>query len=45
MNLVIGVAAKELLLCSQKMSAKKLTDSGFEFTHPTLQQSAEYVVS
>jgi uncharacterized protein (TIGR01777 family) len=45
MNLVIGVAAKELLLCSQKMSAKKLTDSGFEFTHPTLQQSAAYVVS
>ncbi|HAE74140.1 MAG TPA: TIGR01777 family protein [Candidatus Aquiluna sp.] len=45
MNLFIGVAARELLLCSQKMSAKKLSDSGFEFTHPTLKQSAAYVVS
>ncbi len=45
MNLVIGVAAKELLLCSQKMSAEKLTESGFKFTHPTLKQSASYVVS
>jgi hypothetical protein len=44
MNLFIGVAAKELLLCSQKMSSRKLSDSGFKFTHPTLQQSAEYVV-
>jgi hypothetical protein len=44
MSLFIGVAAKELLLCSQKMSSQKLTDSGFEFTHPTLQQSAKYVV-
>lgn len=44
MGLFIGVAAKELLLCSQKMSSQKLTDSGFEFTHPTLQQSAKYVI-
>lgn len=45
MSLFIGVAAKELLLCSQKMSAEKLSASGFKFTHPTLKQSATYVVS
>jgi uncharacterized protein (TIGR01777 family) len=45
MNLVIGVAAKELLLCSQKMSAEKLISSGYKFNHPTLRGVVEYVVS
>ena len=45
MNLVIGVAAKELLLCSQKMTYHRLTESGFEFKHPTLTESVGYVLS
>jgi uncharacterized protein len=45
MNLVIGVAAKELLLCSQKMTSHRLTESGFEFKHPTLTESVGYVLS
>lgn len=45
MDLVIGVAAKELLLCSQKMSAEKLISSGYKFNHPTLRGVVEYVVS
>jgi len=45
MKLVIGVAAEELLLCSQKMSAEKLIRSGYKFNHPTLREVVEYVVS
>lgn len=45
MKLVIGVAAEELLLCSQKMSAEKLMKSGYKFNHPTLREVVEYVVS
>ncbi|MFZ9744397.1 MAG: TIGR01777 family oxidoreductase [Aquiluna sp.] len=45
MNLVIGIAARELLLCSQKMSAEKLISSGYKFNHPTLREVVEYVVS
>lgn len=45
MKLLVGVAAEELLLCSQKMSAQKLIATGFEFKHPTLTESVEYVVS
>lgn len=45
MKLVIGVAAEELLLCSQKMSAEKLIKSGYKFNHPTLREVVEYVVS
>lgn len=45
MKLVIGVAAEELLLCSQKMSAEKLIMSGYKFNHPTLREVVEYVVS
>jgi uncharacterized protein (TIGR01777 family) len=45
MKLVIGVAAEELLLCSQKMSAEKLKKSGYKFNHPTLREVVEYVVS
>ena len=45
MRLVIGVAAEELLLCSQKMSAEKLIKSGYKFNHPTLREVVEYVVS
>lgn len=45
MNLLIGVAAQELLLCSQKMTSHRLEQSGFEFKHPTLQESVGYVLS
>jgi uncharacterized protein (TIGR01777 family) len=45
MKLLIGVAAVELLLCSQKMKSHRLTESGFEFKHPTLRESAGYVLS
>lgn len=44
MRLLVGVAAEELLLCSQKMSANKLLDSGFKFKHSTLEKSVAYVV-
>lgn len=45
MNTLIGVAAQELLLCSQKMKSHRLEESGFEFKHPTLQESVGYVLS
>ncbi len=45
MKLVIGVAAEELLLCSQKMTADKLISSGYKFNHPTLREVVEYVAS
>jgi uncharacterized protein (TIGR01777 family) len=45
MKLLIGVAAEELLLCSQKMNADKLIASGYKFNHPTLSEAVEYVVS
>jgi uncharacterized protein (TIGR01777 family) len=45
MRLLIGVAAQELLLCSQKMKSHRLTESGFEFKHPTLRESVGYVLS
>ncbi|MBT5848611.1 MAG: TIGR01777 family protein [Micrococcales bacterium] len=45
MRLLIGVAADELLLCSQKMTATKLLSTGFEFNHPTLKDAVDYVVS
>lgn len=45
MNLVIGEAAQELLLCSQKMSSERLIGSGFEFSHPTLADGVRYVLA
>ena len=45
MRLLIGAAADELLLCSQKMTATKLLSTGFEFNHPTLKDAVDYVVS
>jgi uncharacterized protein len=45
MRLLIGIAADELLLCSQKMTATKLLSTGFEFKHPTLKDAVDYVVS
>lgn len=44
MRLLIGEAAQELLLCSQKMTANRLIESGFRFEHPTLQNAVDYVV-
>jgi uncharacterized protein (TIGR01777 family) len=45
MRLVIGEAAQELLLCSQKMTCEKLTNTGFKFTHPTLADGVRYVLA
>jgi uncharacterized protein (TIGR01777 family) len=45
MRLLIGVAADELLLCSQKMKSHRLQETGFEFKHPTLKESVGYVLS
>lgn len=45
LKLILGEAATELLLCSQNMSAKKLLDTGFKFTHPKLQEAAAWVVA
>ena len=45
MKLLIGVAAQELLLCSQKMSAERLLKTGYQFSHPTLKESVAYVVA
>jgi len=42
---VIGEAAEELLLVSQKMTATKLIASGFRFRYPDLQSSINWVVS
>jgi uncharacterized protein (TIGR01777 family) len=45
MRLLVGVAADELLLCSQKMSAEKLIGTGFKFNQTTLEEGISYVVS
>ena len=45
MRMLIGVAAEELLLCSQKMTANKLLATGFEFNQPTLKESVSYVLA
>ena len=45
MKLLIGEAAVELLLCSQKMKADRLLATGFKFAHPTLREASAYVLS
>lgn len=45
MRLMIGEAAEELLLCSQKMTADRLLATGFKFAHPTLADGVRYVLS
>jgi NAD dependent epimerase/dehydratase family enzyme len=45
MKLLIGEAALELLLCSQKMKADRLLATGFKFAHPTLSEASAYVLS
>jgi uncharacterized protein (TIGR01777 family) len=45
MKLLIGEAAQELLLVSQKMTANKLMTSGFRFRYPDLQSSINWVVA
>ncbi len=45
MRLLIGEAAQELLLVSQKMTATKLLSSGFRFKYPDLDSSVHWVVS
>jgi len=44
LKLAFGEGAQELLLCSQKMTADRLLASGFEFEHPTLKSSVDYVL-
>ena len=44
LRIAFGEGADELLLCSQKMSAQKLLDSGFEFKHAKLQHASNWVV-
>jgi uncharacterized protein (TIGR01777 family) len=44
LRLAFGEGADELLLCSQNMSPKRLLDSGFKFTHPSLAGAASWVV-
>jgi uncharacterized protein (TIGR01777 family) len=43
MKLLLGEAAEELLLGSKKMSADKLLETGFEFSHPDLESASNYV--
>ncbi len=45
MKLLVGEAATELLLCSQKMTADRLVASGFKFDHPDLESAVKYVLS
>ncbi len=45
LKLVLGEAAQELLLCSQKMTADRLLATGFKFEYPTLQEACDWVVS
>jgi uncharacterized protein (TIGR01777 family) len=45
LKLLLGEAADELLLCSQKLSAQKLLDSGYKFAHPTLDSATAWVVA
>lgn len=45
MRILIGEAAQELLLVSQKMTATKLLTSGFRFKYPDLDSSVRWVVS
>jgi uncharacterized protein (TIGR01777 family) len=45
MKLLIGEAATELLLCSQKMTADRLIATGFKFEHPNLESAVKYVLS
>jgi uncharacterized protein (TIGR01777 family) len=45
MRILIGEAAQELLLVSQKMTATKLLGSGFRFKYPDLDSSVHWVVS
>lgn len=44
MRLLIGEAAQELLLCSQKMTSDRLVATGFKFVHPTLKDGVHYVL-
>jgi uncharacterized protein len=45
LRLALGEGADEILLCNQKLSAQKLLDSGFEFTHSGLSDAAVWVTS
>jgi len=44
-KLLIGIAAEELLLCSQRMTSSRLEGTGYKFNHPTLSEAVEYVLT
>lgn len=45
LRLLLGEAATELLLTSQNMTATKLLETGFKFSHPDLKSAAEWVTA
>jgi uncharacterized protein (TIGR01777 family) len=45
MKILLGEAAQELLLVSQRMTANKLIESGYKFRYPTLESSVNWVVN
>ncbi|WP_457966765.1 TIGR01777 family oxidoreductase [Arthrobacter sp. D1-29] len=45
LRLVMGKLADELLLPSQRMEPRVLSDAGFKWQHPTLQQAAAWVAA
>ena len=44
-RLALGEMAKDLLLASAKVAPKKLSDSGFEFQYPELENALKHVLS
>ncbi|MDQ0574970.1 TIGR01777 family oxidoreductase [Agromyces albus] len=45
LELALGVAADELLLASQKMSAQRLIDDGYPFRRPTVESAIDAMLS
>lgn len=43
LRLAFGLGADELLLCNQRLSADRLLESGFRFSHSTIDQAAAWV--
>ena len=44
MRLVVGQMADELLLSSARVEPQRLTQSGFEFRHPTLEAALRHLL-
>jgi len=45
LRMLLGLAADEMLLSSQRMSSAKLQGTGFEFEHKHLDETADWLVS